>query len=614
MSSKDARSLQNVCGSASRQFASSEDSGGSSAGVEKENFGGDIEGQANTFFKNYHSRQISLEDMVNEIKALQNSSDSRSIKLFHCLIHNLYDEYKFLHQYPKEHLHLSAELLGSLISHHVIKDRYLKTGLNFVLKALQNTSVNSRRPHDPALNMLFYGLDALRQFASQPQPSCEFYSELLLSKELANEDPELFNLIRKVYDENPSTTRLSEELLLVKSTLRNSNSNNNNNSNNSNSNVNSNNNNNMGLGSSNRDLPKPLNTPFSMGSYSRVTDDDSSSSSAPTVIFSGDSSMSLKGLDVTEAVSIAALRVEGLSLGAMNTESLDSAAEKFKGNFRDPPMEISDRVHFLVNNLTVSNLVDKSEEIRRKVFPKHVEWFVNYMVSKRTAQEANFHQLYMNLLDRLNDKKLYKFMVSTTLYYVKALLYSERIIKESNDRSLLKNLGSWLGLLTFANNKPLLSKDLEVKTIIYEAYERGRLMSVLPFIQKLLECCKDSKVFRPANPMIAGILSVLAELHSMKDLKMNNMFSIELVFRAFGLKPNDVAPDYVLRTLTRENRSNPDWSMPQESMDSKSLSGTPLLGAQGVTALRSGSMGVPPITPPRSSPSPSIPTGAATES
>ena len=52
--------------------------------------------------------------------------------------------------------------------------------------------------------------------------------------------------------------------------------------------------------------------------------------------------------------------------------------------------------------------------------------------------------------------------------------------------------------------------------VIVDAYQRGRLIAVLPFITKLLECCKGSKVFTPSNPMIAGILSVLAELHSMR--------------------------------------------------------------------------------------------------
>lgn len=94
------------------------------------------------------------------------------------------------------------------------------------------------------------------------------------------------------------------------------------------------------------------------------------------------------------------------------------------------------------------------------------------------------------------------------------------------------------------------------------------VVQVLPFVQKLLECCKDSKIFKPTNPMIAGILGVLAELHGIKGLKINNIFSIELVFKAFNLSPAEVKPTDILRNLPRERLQNPDWSveaLPQEA-------------------------------------------------
>lgn len=159
------------------------------------------------------------------------------------------------------------------------------------------------------------------------------------------------------------------------------------------------------------------------------------------------------------------------------------------------------------------------------------------------------------------------------------LLYSERILKESNDRALLKNLGTWLGLLTYARNKPVLSRDLELKQVICEAYQRGRLIAVLPFVQKLLEGCRHSRVFKPSNPMVAGILSLLAELHAMKGLKMNNAFSIELIFKAFGLSPHDVKPSDSLKTQTRERITNPDWQL--ESIQNEFQGGPPLPDGPG---------------------------------
>jgi len=68
-------------------------------------------------------------------------------------------------------------------------------------------------------------------------------------------------------------------------------------------------------------------------------------------------------------------------------------------------------------------------------------------------------------VDRVADRELMRLLSKTTHYYVHVLLHSERIVKESNDRALLKNLGVWLGLLTLARNKPILSKELELKEV-----------------------------------------------------------------------------------------------------------------------------------------------------
>lgn len=81
--------------------------------------------------------------------------------------------------------------------------------------------------------------------------------------------------------------------------------------------------------------------------------------------------------------------------------------------------------------------------------------------------------------------------------------------------------------------------------------------------------------------------SLLAELHSLKGLKINNAFCIELVFKAFGVTAEDVKPTDMLRLLPRERQCNPDWGM--ENLGEAETS-TPLggLGGQGGHA---GSMG-----------------------
>lgn len=76
------------------------------------------------------------------------------------------------------------------------------------------------------------------------------------------------------------------------------------------------------------------------------------------------------------------------------------------------------------------------------------------------------------------------------------MLRSDKGIENFSDRSLLKNLGHWLGMLTLGKNRPILQKDLNLKALLVEAYNKGQqeLLYVVPFIAKVLESCAKSKV------------------------------------------------------------------------------------------------------------------------
>lgn len=117
------------------------------------------------------------------------------------------------------------------------------------------------------------------------------------------------------------------------------------------------------------------------------------------------------------------------------------------------------------------------------------------------------------------------------------LLTSDKAAANFSDRSLLKNLGHWLGMITLAKNKPILytvririlflffhhvldlffvfdwgdtfsssSQDLEVKSLLLEAYLKGQqeLLYVVPFVAKVLESSLRS--------MVSKLLIVQTEL------------------------------------------------------------------------------------------------------
>ena len=76
------------------------------------------------------------------------------------------------------------------------------------------------------------------------------------------------------------------------------------------------------------------------------------------------------------------------------------------------------------------------------------------------------------------------------------MLRSDKGIANFSDRSLLKNLGHWLGMLTLAKSRPILQIDIDLKALLAEAYHKGQqeLLYVVPFVAKVLESCAKSKV------------------------------------------------------------------------------------------------------------------------
>ena len=128
------------------------------------------------------------------------------------------------------------------------------------------------------------------------------------------------------------------------------------------------------------------------------------------------------------------------------------------------------RVKFIMNNLSVTNCEHKKTELDGVLSDEHWPWFADYLVVTRAAQEPNFHDLYLKLLQMLDRKRVWELLTSTTYTYVRILLESERIKTVAGERSLLRNLGSWLGRLTIQRNKMVLFKQLDLKSILYQVH------------------------------------------------------------------------------------------------------------------------------------------------
>jgi len=218
------------------------------------------------------------------------------------------------------------------------------------------------------------------------------------------------------------------------------------------------------------------------------------------------------------------------------------------GEVATPPEELSDKILFIVNNLAPSNFDVKIEEMREQFVDEYSRWFAHYLVDQRISSEPNNHSLYLCFLDTLSCKELSRYVLHETFTKAQAMLNAERTLQSGPERNVLKNVGSWLGTITLARDQPIKHKNLSFKGLLIEGYTKNRLPVAIPFVCKTLEPCARSKVFRPPNPWLMAVISLLAELYHHAELKLNLKFEIEVLCKALDINLDSVEATQVIRS------------------------------------------------------------------
>jgi CCR4-NOT transcription complex subunit 1 len=405
----------------------------------------EIESEVDSIYKQMYDEHISIDEVIALLQRTKTSNISHDHEIFSCMLHFLFDEYKFFQSfYPARELSMTGYLFGSIIQHQLVEYIPLGIAIRYVLDALNCP---------PETNLFKFGVEALSRFESRLsewQPLCQ---ALLKIPHLLTTHPEIASRIHRAIatgDSNSSTADL-RALALVPST-------------------------------------------------------------EPTPVFT-----------------------------AIQPDQLEGEIEK-------PQEEISDKILFIVNNLAPTNFESKLVEMKEYFQDQHARWFANYLVDQRIGTEPNNHGLYLRLLDALDRKVLSKFILHETIVKSYALLNSERTLQVTSERAVLKNIASWLGSISLARDRPIKHKNITFKDILIEGYESGRLLVAIPFVCKTLEPCSQSQVFKPPNPWLMAVLSLLAELYHFTELKLNPRFEIEMLFKGLDVDLSTIEATTVLRS------------------------------------------------------------------
>ena len=513
----------------------------------------DVEDESNSLFQRLYSADITVPELIALLKKFKHSEKLKEQEIFRCMIHNLFDEYRFFHKYPEKELVITGQIFGSLIQNQLVSSITLGIALRYILEAIKN---------DPEVSVgneksFRFGKIALEQFCSRLGEWPQYCSHLMQIPHFRKHCPDLCQETQRV-GSSPSFKPESSTLLL------NSNKNQDISSNHNemlyfpatNSSLEDKLSDSIDLTVENLEISAPIDLKLIRDESSSTTDQENSNSlinlsQDPSSSSSSSSSLSV---DMKSSKSIyKSLQV----IDQMVMVNIDV----YNGNA--PPDGVRDQILFIINNIAKDNFESKTEDLRNAMSREHYNWFANYLVVKRVSTMPNLHPIYLSILDTLDSSELVNVIIDTTYHNATKLLQSTNITTSSSERSLLRNLGIWLGQITLARNKPLLHRRMNLKKLLIWGYESARLIAVCSFVAKIIEGVKESRVFRPPNPWLMAVLGIMRELYEIEDLKMNIKFEVQVLCKNINIRIEDIPRGNVLTTCKvpiKDNR-NPDFTI-----------------------------------------------------
>uniref|UniRef100_A0A8B9GEJ8 CCR4-NOT transcription complex subunit 1 n=1 Tax=Amazona collaria TaxID=241587 RepID=A0A8B9GEJ8_9PSIT len=486
-----------------------------------QHFSKEIDDEANSYFQRIYNHPphptMSVDEVLEMLQRFKDSNIKREREVFNCMLRNLFEEYRFFPQYPDKELHITACLFGGIIEKGLVTYMALGLALRYVLEAL-------RKPF--ASKMYYFGIAALDRFKNRLKDYPQYCQHLASINHFIQFPHHLQEYIEYGQQSRDPPVKMQGSITTPGS---------------------------IALAQAQAQAQVPAKTPLA-GQVSTIATTSTTTTVAKTITITRPTGVSFKK-DVPPSINTT--NIDTLLVATDQTERIV-----------EPPENVQEKIAFIFNNLSQSNMTQKVEELKETVKEEFMPWVSQYLVMKRVSIEPNFHSLYSNFLDTLKNPEFNKMVLNETYRNIKVLLTSDKAAANFSDRSLLKNLGHWLGMITLAKNKPILHTDLDVKSLLLEAYVKGQqeLLYVVPFVAKVLESSVRSVVFRPPNPWTMAIMNVLAELHQEHDLKLNLKFEIEVLCKNLALDINELKPGSLLKDKDHLKNLDEQLSAPKKDM------------------------------------------------
>ncbi|EKX74363.1 conserved hypothetical protein [Theileria equi strain WA] len=429
----------------------------------------------NKYFYKLYVSQITTDQMIDVMRHLGNSPNgSRNKSVYNTMLKILFNECRFFPKYPVQELAITAELFGKMIKHGLLLSNgpLLLLASRCILEALKRGKTSK---------MFQFGTIALSQFENSIASYPWFSNALLGIPDVRETFPQLYRTCEKlqtiITDGMRKNTYVDQARgIIIAST------------------------------DDNTDL-------------SQILENQSSHVAEPAPV------PSARAPSIDDSTRQTVGEWENLMSDVGSTLTIVA-----------PPEIAINQIYSIFNNICMDTVIQKSNEVNNILRPENFSWLILYIVRTRASKEHNLHEVFATFIDNLKYPKLFDTAIQVTYLCISACLRGLSDYKEILAyRTLLKNLGSWLGRITLARNVPIILRQLDIKALLFNAYENGALIAVLPFVCRAMESVKNSKIFKPPNPWTTAILTFLAEIHMVENLKTNLVFEVEVLFKQLSL-------------------------------------------------------------------------------
>jgi CCR4-NOT transcription complex subunit 1 len=329
-------------------------------------YGDDVEAEANAYFHQMFSSHLSVDAMVQMLSRYKESLVPREKLIFECMIANLFEEYRFFPKYPERQLKIASILFGSVIKHQLISSLTLGMALRLVLDSL-------RKPADS--KMFLFGSKALEQFVNRLVELPQYCNHILQISHLRSTHPELVTVIEQALSRISSGNLESDASVSHPGPSQSF----------------------PGNGElSGSGIGQPalqLSSPLQLQQKNEVPSVPSNEAKPllPSLsTTSVDVSVNPKnpGIPTSSSTSTGFVRPARATTStrfgsALNIETLVAAAERRENAIEAPPSDVQDKVSFIINNISTTNIESKGKEFAEILPQQYYPWFAQYMVMKR---------------------------------------------------------------------------------------------------------------------------------------------------------------------------------------------------------------------------------------